>query len=236
MDGAAIAARLTAALGLDSPPIALTFADAAPAGVANIAGEAPSACSFWRKAEGGAFFATAAQHFNCPIGAMTMGFALPESIQQELMTAVTLMCDVGYIGAQEPEQIPHTGTQAGGIAYGPLADFPLSPELVLLWLTPRQAMLFSEAAGDAHWTTAAPASVRGRPACAALPLALSASRPLLSLGCMGMRTFTEIAEDRLLAVLPGGEVGNMAVALERVQQANETMRAYYAQKKAAFAG
>ena len=60
MAGAAIAARLPAALGRDSPPVALVCADGAPAGLARLAGEAPSACSFWRKAEGGVFFAGAA--------------------------------------------------------------------------------------------------------------------------------------------------------------------------------
>src|SRR5438067_9533707 len=109
MNRADVAARLATALGLDTPPIALSFADAAPADVPTAEGEVPSACTFWRQAEAGTFFAPAAKHYNCPIGAMTMGFTLPEHVQQDLMTAVTLMCEVGYLSPQEPEKIPSTG-------------------------------------------------------------------------------------------------------------------------------
>jgi len=52
---------------------------------------------------------------------------------------------------------------------------------------------------------------------------------------MGMRTFTEIAEDRLLIVLPGENAAAVAEALEGITRSNETMRGYYEQKKAAFA-
>lgn len=234
VNGTDVATRLTAALGLETPPVALAFADAAPAGVPTIADEVPSACTFWRQAEGKTFFAPAAKHFNCPIGAMTMGFALPDNVQQELMSAVTLMCEVGYLSPQEPESIPTTSKQAGGMVYGPLAGFPLTPDVVLLWLTPRQAMLYNEAAGSAQWT-AAPLRMRGRPACTAIPLAMADGHSTLSLGCMGMRTFTEIADDRLLAVLPGENAAAFVEALEGITRANATMHGYYEQKKAAFA-
>jgi hypothetical protein len=69
VNGTDVATRLTAALGLETPPVALAFADAAPAGVPTIEGEVPSACTFWRPAEGGTFFAPAAKHFNCPTDA-----------------------------------------------------------------------------------------------------------------------------------------------------------------------
>ena len=35
---------------------------------------------------------------------------------------------------------------AAGIVYGPLGELPIEPDLILLWLTPRQAMFYSEAA------------------------------------------------------------------------------------------
>jgi uncharacterized protein (DUF169 family) len=100
----------------------------------------------------------------------------------------------------------------------PLAAASLEPDVVLLWLTPPQAMLYNEAAGRAQWTTP-PLTVRGRPAC---------------VDCMAMRTFTAKADDRLLVVLPGGQVTAIAAALERIAQANATMHDYYAQEKALF--
>jgi uncharacterized protein (DUF169 family) len=236
MEQRALAERIAAGLGLDVPIVGLTFVDAPPTGIAVFEGGAPASCSFWRRAEAGVFYAPAAAHFNCPIGAMTMGFDLPEQTHQQLLDAVTMMCEAGYISADEPARIPTTGRKAAGIVYGPLADLPVMPDLLLLWLTPHQAMLYSEATGTARWTTPAPATVWGRPACAALPSALTNNRSVLSFGCTGMRTFTGVREDRLLAVLPGAQSADLAGALDAVSRANATMRAYYEDRKAAFPG
>ncbi|MGH2589110.1 MAG: DUF169 domain-containing protein, partial [Dehalococcoidia bacterium] len=218
-----IAEQLESGLHLDVPVIALAFVDSAPPEVAQFEQEVPAACSFWRQAETAVFYAPAAKHLNCPIGAMTMGFEMPETTQQRLMGLVTMMCENGYIAADEPEKIPTSGKQAAGIVYGPLAELPVEPDLVLMWLTPRQAMLYSEAVGTARWTTPAPATVWGRPACAALPGALTSNRSTLSFGCTGMRTFTDVREDRLLAVLPGKQAREFAGSLSAVLESNEKM-------------
>jgi uncharacterized protein (DUF169 family) len=236
MERSTIADRLAAGLGLDVPIVGLAFMDSPPADVPQFAQDVPAACSFWRKAEAGMFYASAAQHLNCPIGAMTMGFAMPEQTEAQLMDVVTMMCEAGYITPDEPASIPTTGKNAAGILYGPLQDLPVDPDLVLLWLTPRQAMLYSEAVGTARWTTTEPATVWGRPACAALPTAITSGRSALSFGCAGMRTFTGIREDRLLAALPGSQAAELAEALAAVQKANTTMQAFYEQRQAAFPG
>lgn len=66
--------------------------------------------------------------------------------------------------------------------YGPLGDFPVEPDVILMWLTPRQAMIFNEATGTSNWTSPSD-KMLGRPACAALPAALNESQPKISLGC-----------------------------------------------------
>lgn len=234
MNHQSLAERITAALALDIPPVALTFTDQAPEGVAEVEQAMPSACSFWRVAESGVFYASAAAHLNCPIGAMTMGFEMPAETMAELQGVVTMMCEAGYIDAEEPARIPTTGRAAAGIVYGPLAEIPVAPDLVLLWLTPRQAMIYNEAAGSARWNADGPMLVSGRPACAALPSALAHDRPALSFGCAGMRTFTGIREDRMLAAVPGDRVAEIADALERTGASNRTMQAFYDQRKAQF--
>ena len=128
----------------------------------------------------------------------------------------------------------HTQPSAAGILYGPLASLPATPPtVVLFWLTPRQAMLYNEAAGTASWTQD-PIVSTGRPACAALPSALSSGTPTLSWGCTGMRTFTEIPDDRLLAAVPGDQVESFMEALERIVVSNKTIRTFYEGKKAAL--
>ncbi|MBV8819166.1 MAG: DUF169 domain-containing protein [Acidobacteriaceae bacterium] len=229
-----VAEKIGAMLGLATPPVALSFVEGPPEGIATTEQAVPSACSFWRVAETGLFYAPADKHFNCPIGSMTMGFDLPPEVQQNLMGFVQMMTGNGYIAADEPPNIPTVKKQSGGIVYGPLKDFPFEPDVVLCWLTPRQAMLYNEAVGQAHWTEHAPSTPLGRPACAALPTALNSAQPQLSMGCTGMRTFTDISDDRLLVVLPGAKLSELLQSLEATIESNGKMQEFYSQHKASF--
>lgn len=234
MTNQTVAERLTAVLSLNIPPIALAFTDTPPDGVAGPDRVAPSACAFWRMAEQGVFYAPADAHYNCPIGAMVLGFSLTDQLKAQLGELVTSMCDCAYLDADEADKIPGVQPSAEGILYGPLAELPSVPGLVLFWLTPRQAMIFNEAVGTASWAQDSIVST-GRPACAALPSALSSGTPTISWGCMGMRTFTEIPDDRLLAAVPGDRLEALVTDLERIAASNETIRTYYEGRKAAIA-
>ena len=234
MSNQSLAQRLTTALSLDLPPIGLAFIDTPPDGVPTPEHPVTSACAFWRLAEKGVFYAPAAAHDNCPVGAMVMGFPLSEPVQQQLGELMTSMCDCSYLDAAEGEKIPGVPQSAAGILYGPVADLPDTPDLLLVWLTPRQAMLYNEAAGTASWTTGSILST-GRPACAALPAALASDNPTISWGCIGMRTFTEIPDDRLLAAIPGTRIAAFLDDLERTIDSNATMHSFYESKKAALA-
>ncbi len=52
---------------------------------------------------------------------------------------------------------------------------------------------------------------------------------------MGMRTFTEISQDRLLAVIPGKKIGEFVDSLQPTLAANENMRTFYENHKGKFA-
>jgi uncharacterized protein (DUF169 family) len=232
MDRAAAAERLTDLLSLRNPPIALSFVDQPPEGIAPASRPVPSACTFWREAELGTFYAAAERHFNCPVGSMVMGFELPATVSEQLGTVVQSMCDAGYLSMEEAAKIPTVGSDSAGVVYGPLHRFPLVPDLVVIWVDVAQAMLYSEAAGRAAWT-GAPMDMTGRPGCAALPRALRGNQPVMSLGCAGMRTFTEIGDDMNLAVIPGRVLDEFIDALSGKVAANATMRSLYLAQKAA---
>jgi len=235
MNNADAARILTTHLGLAMAPVALGVRDAAPEACDIAKDEVPSACGFWRKAEAGLFFATAEAHLNCPIGAMVMGFERPAEVDQELMQMVEQMTGLDYITGTEPAHLPtHPKPGAKGVLYGPLADFPDSPDAILAWLTPAQAMLWNEATGDAVWDSGTAPLVTGRPACAAIPTSMGQERPALSLGCAGMRAFTGIGDERLLAVLPGSAMASFCDALARTSGANAQMKAMYDDCLAAF--
>jgi len=230
-----ISDSLVQSLDLELPPVALARAAAPPSGVREFQGIVPSSCAFWRRAEQEVFYASAAQHFRCPVGAMVMGFDLPDPVKDELMQLVGVMVETGYMQTSEPPRIPHLdgGAPKTGVVYGPLQRFPITPEFVLLWVTPRQAMLLTESSGSCHWTTSEPAGVAGRPACAAIPLAASRQASVLSLGCTGMRTYTEIAPERALAVIPYAALSSLAGRLTRMSAVNGVIGSFHAARKAA---
>src|SRR5262249_9727841 len=145
MDRSESAEQLSELLALDHPPVGLSFVTEAPDGIAVAEQAVPSSCAFWRQAEQGVFYATAAQHFNCPVGAMVMGFSLTEEVMTQLGGLVQSMCDAQYLEMEEAQKIPSVPSNAVGIVYGPLAEVPVEPDLALLWLTPAQAMIFNEA-------------------------------------------------------------------------------------------
>jgi len=222
-----LATTIIAALDLDPAPIAIAFANQPPAGVSIIQSEVPSSCSFWRRGEQGVFYAPAEAHFKCPVGAMVMGFELPQPVAEELGQLVGSMCDCGYIAKDEPVHIPVVQSKPKGIVYGPLNAFPLRPDAVVCWLSPSQAMIWNEACGEARWDRDFSARITGRPACAALPASINQNRPVLSFGCMGMRTFTEIAGDRMLATIPGALLPEFAAKLQAMRLTNDAMQSFY---------
>ena len=229
-----IAETLTTTLELEHPPVALAFVDEPPEGIPVLDHEAASWCTLWRKAETGQFFAPPAGHYNCPVGAMVTGFEMPPSVQRELETVVHRMCNSAYIDLKEPENIPVTNRAKGGIIYGPLQESSFKPDAVILWLTPRQAMFCSEAMGGCQWTANMKTLALGRPACAAIPMTLGNSAHTLSFGCIGMRTYTEIRDDYILAVLSFDRVESLLTSLRVTMLANNQMLEYYRENKNRF--
>lgn len=230
-----LATRLTTTLGLQTKPVALALADAPPKGVRTFEGSVPSACTFWRRAESAVFYATAAQHFRCPVGTMVMGFDMPDAVKAELMGLVGIMVEGGYLDADEAPKIPTLPRKSAGVVYGPLQDFPIDPDAIMMWLTPRQAMLMSEASGACHWTGSTPVATLGRPACAAIPAAVARGTMAASLGCIGMRTYTEIADDHMLAVVPAAAIPQLTTTLSDIVAANRAMAKFHEGRKAGAA-
>lgn len=221
-------------LTLTRSPVALARVTTAPSGVPLFEGLAPSSCSFWRHAERGLFVARDTDHMNCPIGAMTMGFELTAEAKAKLEGGLTLMTEVGYIDPQEAEHLPSLGPGDGLVLYGPLAEFPIAPELALLWVTPAQAMLLREATGDVAWKADVSSNLFGRPSCAALAVAAREDNVSLSFGCNGMRTFTGVDPSLMLAAISGKVLNTLGAALERANKAQCAMQAFYHQQQTYF--
>jgi uncharacterized protein (DUF169 family) len=177
-------------LGLQGRPVAVTFRESPPAGVAQFAGTMPSGCSFWRIArEGRTFYTVPHDHYNCPIGSYTHNIVLPQDRVQELNQTLSLMTGIGYIKMEEVPGIPRLSRPPGAIVYAPLGDTPVDPDVVLFHGRPGRLMLLQEAAARAGVSAQAP--LLGRPTCMALPAAL-AHGVVASTGCIGNRVYTDL--------------------------------------------
>lgn len=227
MHGSTISQALEQLLKLETRPVGVAFVDQRPENVPEVTSKAPSACSYWRMAVDGPFFASGSAHSGCAVGAFTMGYAKDQEVQQRLSDTVQTMVDADYITSEEPSRLPIVAQPGAGAVYGPLAGFPVNPNVVLLWLNSRQAMLCSEASGDTDWSSP-PGTIFGRPTCAAIPLAIQAAAGVFSYGCVGMRIYTDTDDNHLLGVLAGGDyLEEFVDRLTKTVESNEEMAIRY---------
>ena len=222
-------------LGLESPPVAVTFRTTAPAGVPRADSAGPSSCTYWKRAaQGQTFYTEAADHYQCPVGAYTHGVDLPPAQMQELQNVVGTMINLGYLRAEEVPGIPRREEPFGVAVYAPLDQAPGEPDVVLVRGNARQVMLLEEAAQAAG--VGSGSSMMGRPTCAALPATLRGGRGVASLGCIGNRVYTDLRDDELYYALPGSQVAAVVEKLAGIVHANRELEKYHQSRKSAAVG
>ena len=231
-DYAKIEKQLTDALRLTRRPVAIAFREAAPVGVEPLNGTQPSSCSFWRLASGGrVFYTVPSDHYNCPVGSYTHNIPLPKERETELTTALSLMVNVGYLKMEEVPGIPRLQTTPAAAIYAPLGLTPIDPDAVLVSGTPAKLMLLHEAATRA---AKKPLPLLGRPTCMAIPAALSGG-VASSLGCIGNRVYTGIADDQFYTVVAGSDLDVITTELDTIVSANALLAEYHQGRRATIA-
>jgi uncharacterized protein (DUF169 family) len=225
------ALQLQELLKLRTAPVALAFQDTPPAHLPRMTEAAPSGCTFWKRAAAGqAFYTEVSDHYNCPIGAYTHGADLPPTQARELQGVLQTMFQLTYLRPEEVSGIPRRQGKLGVVLYAPLATAPFEPEVVLVRGNAKQIMLLAEAAEAAGVGAEAP--LMGRPTCAAVPMVLQTQRSAASLGCIGNRVYTEMADDELYFALPVGRLGRVAEKLVAIVNANRELEKYHRAKRA----
>jgi uncharacterized protein (DUF169 family) len=222
----AIAERLQDLLELRSAPVALTFRQDTPVNVPRVSAAAPSGCSYWqRAAEGETFYTEASDHYGCPIGAHTHGVDLPPAQAKELEGVVGMMFGLHYLCPEEVPAIPRRQSEFRFAEYAPLAEATEEPDVVLVRGNAKQVMMLSEAAQAAG--VGAESGLMGRPTCAVVPEVLRTRRCASSLGCIGNRVYTGLANDELYFALPGEHVKAVTEKLADIVHANRELEKYH---------
>ncbi len=225
--------RVIDLLQLKQPPIGLAFVAVVPEQIQAARRRVPSACTFWRLAEQGVFYAGADDHQECPIGMLTMGFLMPVTSQQRAEELVQTMASVDYFSPEEVQALPVVDKSHRYIVYGRLDQFPGEADVVLTILDTQQAMLVAEALGNTSWLQAGQ-SAFGRPTCAVLPRTLKTNSPSLSFGCVGARTYTGLTSGELVFTLPASQFSDLVARLEVIVSANAALAPYHQSQKEKF--
>lgn len=229
--------KVTGHLGLDRAPVAVTFCDAVPRGVRKFEGSVPSGCSFWKVAATApagqaAFYTVPADHQNCPIGAYTHN--IPHADGGAMLNEMLgMMAGLGYVKMEEVPQIPRWPRTPAAVVYARLGEAPLAPDVVVFACRASAAMYLAEAARAVGAASGLPPLPR--PTCMALPAA-AAQGATMSLGCIGNRIYTGIADDHVYLMVRGGDLEKVAGALDGIMNANAQLTTFHQARQPGLTG
>lgn len=228
MNWTELSERLTALLGLEHAPVAITFHDQTPANGApwfgapmseptedGRSGRVAAPCVFWMHAHATTFHTAPADHGNCSVGRFTHGLAGAEDILDKADVAALL--DVGWVTMEAFAGVAALSRRPRAITYGPLAEAAAMPDVVMLRLRPRQMMELGDAV---------PVEYSGKPQCQILPRAADSGTIAASMGCALSRARTGMGDDELTVAIPAGRVGEVVAALEPVTRADAAVAGY----------
>jgi uncharacterized protein (DUF169 family) len=225
-----LASDLVSTLHLASPPLAITFSDAPPDGVAPFeepmpdslpdgrTGRVPAGCVFWMKAADRTFSTVAEDHGNCSVGSVTHGFKTLEEVAGN--SDVAALLESGWVTMDVVPQIPVVHEKPGAVTYGPLADTPVDPDVVFLRVTGRQLMVLSDAVPGLR--------IEGKPQCHIVAVAKEEQAPAASVGCALSRVRTGMPPTEMTCALPAGQLSEIVESIKRNSDADSTVARYAA--------
>ena len=223
---AATAQRLTDDLRLSLPPIAVCFTDSPPASVPRYNGPTlPAGCVFWQEAAQGAFATAPSDHRLCAIGMYTHNLETTPADDADRDDALKVFAELGYLKPDQIADVPVLQTRPRQVVYAPLAESPLPPDVVLLFVEADQALILSEASQSVD--EGVPPAM-GRPACGVVPAVQNSGRAALSLGCCGARAYLDkLSPSVALWALPGPRLAEYSEQITQLSRANATLTRFH---------
>ena len=222
--------QLMSSLDLSLSPVAIAFCDVVPDGVPTFEGTVPAGCAFWEQATAQTFATAASDHELCSIGVHThnMSGAAP-SQPDELKASLEAMMGLDYVRENEIVAIPVLKQKSPHALYGPLADFPVEPDVVLVFAHAQDGLIVSEAVERVDGGTP---PAMGRPACAVVPQVLNQGRAAMSLGCCGARAYLDaLSDDIALWAFPADRLDQYCEQIATFAGANHTLTAFHTRRR-----
>jgi uncharacterized protein (DUF169 family) len=220
-----VSQALTEALKLAQPPVAVCLAESVPSGVEAWAGHIPAGCRFWQEAGKRVFATSASDHSLCSIGLYTHNLEMTSAAASELGDALKVFNDLSYVRTEDVPMIPVLASRPKHVIYGPLAEIPVDPDVVLLFVRPDQTLIMSEASQQLEGNLP---PAMGRPACAIIPQAKNTGRSALSLGCCGARAYLDVLSDNVaLYAIPGQSIAAFTERVIALSNANAILTKFH---------
>jgi uncharacterized protein (DUF169 family) len=220
-----LAAKLAASLDLRQPPVAICFTNSIPAGMSGHGGRVPAGCRFWQDAASTAFATSVSDHSLCAIGVYTHNLQPSAAQQTDLIDVLKAFGELSYVREEDLATIPVLQSKPGYVIYSPLADSPMPPDVVILFVYANQALILSEAALQVE-NQSPPAM--GRPACALIPQVVNTGRAGLSLGCCGARAYLDVLTDSVaMFAIPGAKLEAYTQRIEALARANAVLSEFH---------
>jgi uncharacterized protein (DUF169 family) len=229
-DWASLASTLIESLRLGAPPIAITFAPEAPDGVPAFdepmvaptddgrTGRVPAGCVFWMKSAERTFSTVAEDHGNCSVGSVTHGFKTLEDVAGN--SDVAALLESGWVTMDVVPQIPVVTEKPGAVVYGPLAETPIDPDVVLLRVNGKQLMTVADA-----WPGL---RIEGKPQCHIVAIAKEQGEPAASVGCALSRVRTGMNVAEMTMAIPGPRLEEFVDSLARTAAVDGVVARYAA--------
>lgn len=227
---------LTRALHLAVPPVAMSFRHEAPPGMPwfdapmsapaddGRTGRVPAGCVFWVRATELSFATAPEDHGNCSVGRYTHGLASAPEIAGN--SDVAALLDAGWVDADAVAAVPTVRDRAEVIAYGPLADTTVDPDVVLLRVNARQMMVLSDAVPGMR--------IEGKPQCRIVALAKEEGEIAASVGCALSRARTSMRPDEMTVAIPGPRLAEVTDAVDRAASIDTDVAMYAAEDARRF--
>jgi uncharacterized protein (DUF169 family) len=113
------------------------------------------------------------------------------------------------------------------VTYGPLAETPIDPDVVLIRLNAKQLMILSDALPGLR--------IEGKPQCHIIAIAKEQGEAAASVGCMLSRVRTGMPSEQMTCAIPGPQLAHVVEAVERNVVADAAVAQYAAQDATRFA-
>lgn len=219
-----LATRLQGALSLRAPPVAITFAHERPTSLPAPRRPVPAGCVFWFDAADRTFATAAPDHEHCSVGSLTHGFKTLDDVAGN--DDVATLLESGWVTMDEVPAIPTVRERPEAVVYGPLADTPVDPDVVLLRVNAKQLMVLSDALPGLR--------IEGKPQCHIVAVAKEQGEPAASVGCALSRARTGMPATEMTCAIPAPRLAEVVEAVERTAAADATVARYAAQDAARY--